>query len=218
MLIVVSELVTNAVRHAGLTSEQRVTLRTTRLRDRVRVEVVDHGRGFDPAEVTRIEPSARGGYGLLLVAKLQRRRGAHTRGAGRCGRRSPPGPRRRLTRIRPAVHGPFMTDFPPDEFRIESESLPERVTLRPVGELDIASADLLTSALQQADRSGPPLVVLDLAGVTFIDSAGVRCVLQAVAASRANADKLRVARECSEPVRRLFELVGALDRLPYVGD
>lgn len=75
LLIVVSELVTNAVLHAGLSSEQLLTLRVTRLHDRVRVEVIDHGEGFDPARVMRIEPTVAGGYGLRIVARLSERWG-----------------------------------------------------------------------------------------------------------------------------------------------
>ncbi len=75
LLIVVSELVTNAVRHAGLSSGQMLTLRAARLHDRVRVEVVDHGEGFDPARVMRIEPTIAGGYGLRIVARLSERWG-----------------------------------------------------------------------------------------------------------------------------------------------
>ena len=76
LLVVVSELVTNAVRHAGLSSEQLLTVRVTRRHDRVRVEVIDRGAGFDPASVMRIEPTIAGGYGLRIVARLSERWGA----------------------------------------------------------------------------------------------------------------------------------------------
>ncbi len=75
LLIVVSELVTNAVVHAGLSSEQLLTMRVARRHDRVRVEVIDHGEGFDPASVMRIEPTIAGGYGLRIVDRLAERWG-----------------------------------------------------------------------------------------------------------------------------------------------
>lgn len=75
LLIVVSELVTNAVRHAGVPTEAPVTLRATRLGDRVRVEVIDGGRGFDPEQVARVQPSAAGGFGLRIVDQLSDRWG-----------------------------------------------------------------------------------------------------------------------------------------------
>ena len=109
-----------------------------------------------------------------------------------------------------------MTDSTGDAFHVEIETTADAQTIRAVGELDIAAAGVLSEALARAGRSDAPVIVLDLGGVTFIDSAGVRCVLQAVASSRANADRLRIARDYSEPVRRLFDMVGASDRLPYV--
>ncbi len=108
-----------------------------------------------------------------------------------------------------------MIDSSQDAFRIETEASDERCTIRAIGELDIAASEPVTEAVRRAGDSGAAVIVLDLGGVTFIDSAGVRCVLQAVAASRADSDKLRIGRDYSEPVRRLFELVGAADRLPY---
>ncbi len=78
LLIVVSELVTNAVRHAGLTSDQSVTVQATQLADRVRVEVIDHGKGFDRALVAEAQPSGDGGFGLRIVAQLTERWGVQT--------------------------------------------------------------------------------------------------------------------------------------------
>ncbi len=108
-----------------------------------------------------------------------------------------------------------MTYSMPDAFHIDSEPLGDGRLIRPIGELDIATSDALTDALRAALHSEARSVVLDLSGVTFIDSAGVRCVLHAVAASRANANKLCVRRDHGEQVTRLFEMVGAIDRLPY---
>ncbi len=108
-----------------------------------------------------------------------------------------------------------MIDSPQEAFRVETEAGDDRCTVRAIGELDIAASEVLTDALRRAGDSGAAVILLDLGGITFIDSAGMRCVLQAVAVSRANSDRLRVSRDYSEPVRRLFELVGATDRLPY---
>jgi anti-anti-sigma factor len=108
-----------------------------------------------------------------------------------------------------------MTDSTQGAFHIEHEATPDGPLIRPVGELDIATADALTGALDEALRSDADRVVLDLSAVSFIDSAGIRCLLLATAASEAVGDKLRVRREHSEQVTRLLDLIGALDRLPY---
>lgn len=51
--IAVSEATTNAVEsHADLTGDDRIVIRCNLGEDRIEVEVVDHGPGFDPADVT----------------------------------------------------------------------------------------------------------------------------------------------------------------------
>ncbi|HEX2087687.1 MAG TPA: ATP-binding protein [Solirubrobacteraceae bacterium] len=70
LMLLVSELVTNAVRHAhGDRFEVRLEVRPEMLR----LEVRDEGDGFEP----RIEPSLEGcgGYGLFLVDRLADRWG-----------------------------------------------------------------------------------------------------------------------------------------------
>ncbi len=83
------------------------------------------------------------------------------------------------------------------------------------GELDIATAPLLDAALEQAEARSPALVLLDLAGVPFIDSSGLRSLIRA--ADRAAVDGGRLAITGAGPqVRRLFELSGARARLPIL--
>jgi anti-sigma regulatory factor (Ser/Thr protein kinase) len=79
--LLVSELVTNAVRHAGLKSGDRIGL-LVNWRDRVlRVEVDDPGQGFElrPPEP---DPSRASGWGLYLVDELADRWGMDRGGRG----------------------------------------------------------------------------------------------------------------------------------------
>jgi anti-sigma regulatory factor (Ser/Thr protein kinase) len=80
ILIMVSELVTNSVRHAKLAPPDRVHLLVERLDDRVRVSVADAGPGFG----TPPGPTEEGlsGWGLDLVDRLAARWG-HERAPGR---------------------------------------------------------------------------------------------------------------------------------------
>src|SRR5919199_465767 len=69
--LLVTEVVTNAIRHAG----GWVDLRVDALPTCVRVEVTDCGPGFDPSR--RLEPDvdSMGGRGLLLVDEIADRWG-----------------------------------------------------------------------------------------------------------------------------------------------
>ena len=78
------------------------------------------------------------------------------------------------------------------------------------GELDLATTPLLVRELEQAERGDPRLLVLDLAGVTFVDVAGLTAML--AAARRASAGGRRVlVSGARAPIRRLFELT-AIDQ------
>ncbi len=70
LMLLVSELVTNAVRHAG---SDEFEVRLAVAPDKLRLEVQDEGEGFDP----RIAPSddGSGGYGLFIVDRLADRWG-----------------------------------------------------------------------------------------------------------------------------------------------
>jgi anti-sigma regulatory factor (Ser/Thr protein kinase) len=72
--LLVSEVVTNAIRHAGC--EEPFELRA-RWDDEVRVEVVDRGGGFVPSP-RKGELEDPGGFGLYLVGRLADRWGVES--------------------------------------------------------------------------------------------------------------------------------------------
>ena len=78
--LLVSELVTNAVRHAGLRRDDRIRLVVAVRESDVRVEVHDPGRGFTQ-RAPRPDPARTSGWGLYLVDELADRWGVE--GAGR---------------------------------------------------------------------------------------------------------------------------------------
>jgi anti-sigma regulatory factor (Ser/Thr protein kinase) len=73
LLILVTELVTNAVRHAGLGPEDTIVLHLAVADGVVRAEVCDPGRGFVP--VVERAPGPDGGFGLVLLRTLPDRWG-----------------------------------------------------------------------------------------------------------------------------------------------
>jgi serine/threonine-protein kinase RsbW len=68
--LLVSELATNSVRHAGCDDESELDMIADVRRDRVRVRVCDDGTGFDGGAPDEPDPDAAGGYGLVLVDRL----------------------------------------------------------------------------------------------------------------------------------------------------
>lgn len=83
-----------------------------------------------------------------------------------------------------------------------------------VGELDLATAEVLQRALLEVD-DGAEIIVLDLSGLTFIDSTGLRLVLDLNERYGGKADRLRVVAG-SPAVERLLDIVGLRDQLPLI--
>jgi anti-anti-sigma factor len=100
-----------------------------------------------------------------------------------------------------------------DGFSIRRLDGDDEVILQAVGELDIHSCPELDRAV--TDVAGATRLVLDLSGLSFIDSAGLRVILQAEQTSKAAGGKL-VVRAPSPPVRRLFEITGLDDALTVI--
>ena len=71
----ISELVTNAVRHARPAGVDTVVVRLAASPDRIRIEVSDHGAGFSPTGIARPTHDARGGRGLFVVDAIASRWG-----------------------------------------------------------------------------------------------------------------------------------------------
>lgn len=79
--LLVSELVTNALRHSGLTETDSITLSVRLGVENVRVEVTDPGSGFDPA-LTPTDPQDADGWGLYLVKTLSDAWGVQAQAGG----------------------------------------------------------------------------------------------------------------------------------------
>jgi anti-sigma regulatory factor (Ser/Thr protein kinase) len=79
VVLVISELVTNSVRHAGLDASDPVQLSVNVDGDTVRVAVRDMGPGFKPPPAPD-DPGHVGGWGLVLVEQLADRWGVEQDG------------------------------------------------------------------------------------------------------------------------------------------
>jgi anti-sigma B factor antagonist len=108
---------------------------------------------------------------------------------------------------------PLTGEFEP--FRVDVEPARESVRVAPVGELDIATVDKLQAEVTRLRESGFEKIVLDLRGVRFLDSTGLRLVLALDGAARADSHELCVIRG-SDVVHRIFEVTQVADRLNFV--
>ncbi len=84
------------------------------------------------------------------------------------------------------------------------------------GELDLATASVVDDELRRAEIS-QELILLDLRELSFMDSTGLRTVIEADRRVRAQGGSL-VILQGSPQVRRLFELAGVANHLDVVDD
>ncbi|MBO9569710.1 MAG: STAS domain-containing protein [Cellulomonas iranensis] len=87
--------------------------------------------------------------------------------------------------------------------------------LRLVGRLTMLGASDVRAAVDRAVDAGHPLVVVDLAGVPFMDSSGLGALVGGLRATRVAQGDLRIA-GVGEQVRTVLELT-SMDRVlrPY---
>ena len=78
--LLVSELATNSVRHAGCDESGELAMEADVRPDRVRVRMTDPGPGFDAAAPEPPATGATGGYGLVLLERLSDRWGTQRDG------------------------------------------------------------------------------------------------------------------------------------------
>jgi anti-anti-sigma factor len=103
-----------------------------------------------------------------------------------------------------------------ESFRVTAQPPDEsgRVRLVAEGELDLATAPLLKAALDE--QSGAQVsVLLDLAGVTFMDSSGLKVLVKAAREARDNAWAFAVDPQVGAAVRTVFEVVDAERVIPF---
>jgi anti-sigma B factor antagonist len=102
-----------------------------------------------------------------------------------------------------------------EPFRIEVEPSRDVVRVVPVGELDLASTDKLRQEIDRLHEAGFNHLVLDLRRLRFMDSTGLKLVLEVDAGSRADGWDFSLVRG-PEPVQRLFEVTNLTHRLTFV--
>ena len=108
-------------------------------------------------------------------------------------------------------------DSPPeamavDRIAIETEHSPQGVRLLLRGDLDLATAREFEHRMDEASRKTPPAITVDLTGLSFLDSRGLRAILGAQQLCDERGCRLTVI--AGEQAQRLFDLTGLSERLP----
>jgi anti-anti-sigma factor len=105
------------------------------------------------------------------------------------------------------AHGsePFSCNVIPDR---------DHVIVAPRGELDMATVGAVDQELTRLHGAGFRKIVLDLGGLTFMDSSGLHLVTRWV--SEASRDGFAFELEPGPPaVQRIFDLAAVTDALPF---
>ncbi len=104
------------------------------------------------------------------------------------------------------------------EIDVQGEDKRRRLLLR--GELDLASAPELQAAITRVTGEGAREIVIDIGALDFIDSTGLRAILTSKASCEDKGCTFGIAPapdRVPAQVRRLLQVTGLLERLPFDG-
>jgi anti-sigma B factor antagonist len=83
------------------------------------------------------------------------------------------------------------------------------------GELDIGGVEALDEELRRVAQTAVGRVIIDLSGLEFMDSTGLRCLLRFAERSARDGTEAMFLRG-PETVQRVFEITGIGDRLVFL--
>jgi len=101
------------------------------------------------------------------------------------------------------------------EFDTQQQDSAVHVHLR--GELDLSSTERIERELERVEAERPELIVLDLSGLTFLDSTGLRLIVTADQRARQSDRRLAVIKGPAS-VQRVFSITKLDERLTMVDD
>lgn len=85
------------------------------------------------------------------------------------------------------------------------------------GELDLSTVEKVEKELHRAEEAEPETVILDLSGLTFLDSTGLRTIVMADQRARGAGRRLAVVKG-PETVHRVFTITRLDERLEMLDD
>ena len=103
------------------------------------------------------------------------------------------------------------------QLRIEVREAEGAILVGLHGELDVSEVEQVQGVLAAAEAKQPSLLVIDLRGLEFMDSSGIRLVVEADLRARDEGRRLVLVRG-SEPVHRVFTITLLDRRMEFVDD
>jgi anti-sigma B factor antagonist len=231
--LVLSELLSNALRHGGPLPGSGIRVAWDLDADSVRVSVSDGGGATRP-ELGEPTATTTGGRGLRIVARLSRRWGtlcddegttvwaevlvmplptvavpAAAAEGGLTGRiRARSGNSQLALNIATWLPDPWHGKVPLVELNVSSRLHDDHTIVTICGEIDLYTAPRLHSELAGLLADGMPArVVIDMSGVEFCDSTGMNVLLSCLRRARERGGELEIAGP-KPAVRKILQVTG----------
>ena len=189
VLIAGNEACMNAVEHSGARGDTKIELSATLDGTRLAIDVSDHGSWHE------VVPTGDRGHGLGLMRTLMDVVEIDRGGDGT-----------RVRMERDVVLGPAAGRRAKAASLTMGDVQGVRVATFD-GDIDLAVVDRLGAELDGAAGSAVPSLVVDLTGVTYLDSAGVHLLFKLAHRRHVTGGATRLA-VAAGPVRRVLELTG----------
>jgi anti-sigma B factor antagonist len=231
--LVISELLSNALRHADPLPESALRVGWDLDGDSVRVSVSDGGGSTRP-ELGEPTPTTTGGRGLRIVAQLSRRWGTLCDGEGTTVWAEVLVMPLETIAVPAAAAESGLTDWVRSgsansqlalnlatwlpgagrgkvrlvELNVSSRFHDDHTVVTICGEIDLYTAPRLHSELAGLLAEGmPPRVVIDMSGVEFCDSTGMNVLLSCLRRARERGGELEIAAP-KPAVRKILQVTG----------
>ncbi|MDZ7578574.1 MAG: STAS domain-containing protein [Candidatus Nanopelagicales bacterium] len=98
------------------------------------------------------------------------------------------------------------------EFGIETRDVGDQTIVAVTGELDVYTAPDFEACLEELVKAGKTKLVIDLTGVSFLDSTGLGVMVKALKWVREAGGRLRVVAD-EDRIARVFRITGLDDVL-----
>lgn len=109
----------------------------------------------------------------------------------------------------------MLDDFVPKPFRCEIAQCDDATHVRPEGDLDMSTAEELDGYLRQVHEGGATRIVVDLRGLSFMDSTGITLLTRWNTAAARDGFELALV-PGHERITRLFKLTGLHEYFSFI--